>query len=94
MFNNPARWTELLYFVTNRLIKDRLSYNELFEQDWTKKVNRLLQYQEKDISGDLEQKESLRAINYHKYDMNSVKESVDFFIENNKPLEKKVKHGI
>ena len=94
MFNNPARGTDLLYFVTNRLIKDRLSYNVLFEQDWTKKVNRLLQYQEKDISGDLEQKESLIAINYHKYYMNSVKESVDFFIENNKPLEKKVKHGI
>lgn len=94
MFNNPARGTELLYFITNRLIKDRLSYNELFEQDWIKKVNRLLQYQEKDISGDLDQKESLRGINYHKYDMNSVKESVDFFMENDKQLEKKVKHGI
>lgn len=95
MFNNTARGTELLYYITNNLIKDRLSYDEIFEQDWLKKVNRLKQYQDKDISGDLQQKESLRPINYQKYDMNSVKESVDSFIEmNNKDLEKRIKHGI
>lgn len=95
MFDNPARGTQLLYNITNELVENRKRYDENYESDWNKKVSRLLQYKNEDISNDLNLKSSLKNDYFIKYDVNSVKNSLESLKNTNEEnIKKRIKHGL